>query len=1319
MGVTGLWTVVHPCARPVKIETLNKKRLAVDASIWIYQFLKAVRDKEGNALRNSHVVGFFRRICKLLFFGIKPVFVFDGGAPTLKRQTINNRKRRREGRRDDAVKTAGKLLALQMQRLAEEEEQKRKDESKTGRAKHTDVEEEPIPENLVYAEEAHMTTQERQQNRKFKKTDAYHLPELDRSMAEMGQPDDPRIMSVEELRMYAEQFSSGEDINVYDFSKIDFDSPFFTSLPASDRYNILNAARLRSRLRMGHSKEQLDAMFPDRMAFSRFQIERVAERNNLTQRLMHINSLDGDLDYGGVSRVAGEKGREYVLVKNDGVEGGWALGVVTNKDEGKIHKPIDLDKPVEEAEAEVSSDDEFEDVPIVGINRLPKAPAVDPATADILARNQERRRALYRSRRANGTRIPKTAISKDPESLFVADESETEEWEDVAEFAAQENLNVPNAIGDDDKDLQKAIAMSLQPDILSEAEEEDDFQEVFQQSRAEEARPFIKGSGMSIAHMANSRSNKVVPKSISAENSDDDEMDLQAALLESRRTRHKPKSPVQTSKTGSTHRPASASSSIPAKAPGFDGPLPFEKLDLGSSLLGKKKMEKLADDAAGGFEREPQEPQKKSAAPMPTWFSTTLEESLSAQREREEAEREREERERLEREALNEEFIFDEPLQLRKRDPPEVIDVDAPEHQTQRSIIQIDSSDEEKDSDNEMQGVTMNDSAELIQRLRTPSISPPENASSRTANPELPRPLVEESAQQSRANFRPAEDSPMAASKNVIRGSESIQDHETTAVLSDDEPLVWSESDSEEIAKDKHPQAVETDPVGGSMQMTLNDEMADASEEDEFEDVVVPAPQLIVPESTPPFLPVPPTAGTRGENIPEALTLLDRDLEVPPLDGPLVSAELQQEEEAYQDQYSDPEDEELFRQLAQEQEEHARFASTLNNRSLDQNIADYEKELKQLRNQQAKDRRDADEVTQTMVSECQQLLALFGLPYITAPMEAEAQCAELVHLGLVDGIVTDDSDIFLFGGTRVYKNMFNSAKFVECYLTSDLESEFGLTRQRLISIAQLLGSDYTEGLPGVGPVTALEILSEFDNLTDFKEWLNAVQLGQRSKQDDAASAFKKKFRKNATKVFVPSTFPDLRVEEAYHHPEVDSDPSAFVWGVPDLSALRSFLMATIGWTSDRTDEVLVPVIKDMNRRQNEGTQANITAFFDGGVGAGAFAPRRRAEGGSKRLETALHKIGQRARGNISAASDDTQAGEDEPQNAAATRSKPKGRKRITKSSASRTKPADLTHDHGEEGDFYEAAPKKKVRKVMKNTKGKGEKASNEDETELI
>lgn len=61
--------------------------MAIDSSIWIYQFQATMRDK-GRALVNAHVLGFLRRICKLLFYGIKPVFVFDGGAPALKRMTI-------------------------------------------------------------------------------------------------------------------------------------------------------------------------------------------------------------------------------------------------------------------------------------------------------------------------------------------------------------------------------------------------------------------------------------------------------------------------------------------------------------------------------------------------------------------------------------------------------------------------------------------------------------------------------------------------------------------------------------------------------------------------------------------------------------------------------------------------------------------------------------------------------------------------------------------------------------------------------------------------------------------------------------------------------------------------------------------------------------------------------------------------------------------------------------------------------------------------------------------------------------------------------
>ncbi|KAK8927495.1 hypothetical protein H634G_05242 [Metarhizium anisopliae BRIP 53293] len=1144
MGVNGLWTVVQPCARPTNLATLNRKRLAVDASIWIYQFLKAVRDKEGNALRNSHVVGFFRRICKLLWFGIQPVFVFDGGAPALKRATIQRRQRRREGRREDAVRTAGKLLAVQMQRVAVEEEERRKrvdDGDVAAREEEALREEIPDVSNIAYVDEIGMTHKEKMQSRRFHKQDAYHLPELEGGITPMGKSDDPRIMSIEELEEYARQFNNGEDINLYDFSKIDFDGDFFKSLPPPDRYNILNAARLRSRLRMGLSKDQLDDMFPDRMAFSRFQIERVKERNHLTQRLMYeVGMVGTDLTLGVNARVAGEKDREYILVKNEGVEGGWALGVVSKeKDIGEAHKPIDVDaiqvhyQTKNEQDAEEEDDADFEDVPIEGLNRLPK-PRPDFTAASLQTAQEiaERRQQYYGNR--------KDKLEEDQEmegSLFVGENNDQNI--PILEAAAQDRLHP-----EEEDDLNRAIAMSLknQHELDNESGNDDLFEDVpidqpeWTQKAVDAPRPIIGKGGSMIAHIVNNRANASVPKRNEAKDTtdSDSEDDMEALLAKSRMAKRAQPKPV-----------------IENKKNPFDGPLPFPKLDWGSSLFSKRPAQKdtkkvveagvahencAEDDMAGGFEVEKQVGDEP--APLPPWLvdDTDIRDSLKKQQD---AEREINAEDKLEAE---------EEKRLRRKE-------------IQDRMIEIDSS---SDDGSDIQIVEI---------------------------PPSPTPVADE-----------------ADGKQVPAEESQAQ----TPLGKRNSPAESPDSTFEDV---KSPPAAEN---------SLSPGLGNKSESPEplFEDV-------------PPAEPTITTPGKPTEN--DSSSSLFED--VPPVHPPASStanpateaddpfADIEYEE------FSDPEDEQLMAQMAEEAEEHARFASELNNKSAQQNREDYEKELRQLRNQQKKDRRDADEVTQVMVTECRALLRLFGIPYITAPMEAEAQCAELVRLGIVDGIVTDDSDTFLFGGTRVYKNMFNSNKFVECYIGKDLEKELSLSRDQLISLAQLLGSDYTEGLPGVGPVTAVEILSEFpgkSGLENFREWWTSVQSQSRPKEADAASPFRKKFRKTqATKLFLPPGFPNPAVHEAYLHPEVDDSAEPFQWGVPDLEGLRRFLMATIGWSKERTDEVLVPVIRDMNKRDVEGTQSNITRFFGGGVGAGAreaFAPRANKVKGSKRMAAAVEKL---------------------------------------------------------------------------------------------
>lgn len=81
--------------------------------------------------------------------------------------------------------------------------------------------------------------------------------------------------------------------------------------------------------------------------------------------------------------------------------------------------------------------------------------------------------------------------------------------------------------------------------------------------------------------------------------------------------------------------------------------------------------------------------------------------------------------------------------------------------------------------------------------------------------------------------------------------------------------------------------------------------------------------------------------------------------------------------------------------------------------------------------------------TKWFFSILQELLRLFGIPYIEAPMEAEAQCAVLDLTDQTSGTITDDSDVWLFGARHVYKNFFSQNKYVEYYQYVDFQNKLG------------------------------------------------------------------------------------------------------------------------------------------------------------------------------------------------------------------------------------------------------------------------------------
>ncbi|CAG9570902.1 unnamed protein product [Danaus chrysippus] len=105
MGILGLSKLIADIApmavKETEIKNYFGRKVAIDASMSLYQFLIAVRS-QGAQLTSvdgettSHLMGTFYRTIRLIEDGIKPVYVFDGKPPDMKSHQLNKRAERRE-----------------------------------------------------------------------------------------------------------------------------------------------------------------------------------------------------------------------------------------------------------------------------------------------------------------------------------------------------------------------------------------------------------------------------------------------------------------------------------------------------------------------------------------------------------------------------------------------------------------------------------------------------------------------------------------------------------------------------------------------------------------------------------------------------------------------------------------------------------------------------------------------------------------------------------------------------------------------------------------------------------------------------------------------------------------------------------------------------------------------------------------------------------------------------------------------------------------------------------------------------------------------
>lgn len=192
-----------------------------------------------------------------------------------------------------------------------------------------------------------------------------------------------------------------------------------------------------------------------------------------------------------------------------------------------------------------------------------------------------------------------------------------------------------------------------------------------------------------------------------------------------------------------------------------------------------------------------------------------------------------------------------------------------------------------------------------------------------------------------------------------------------------------------------------------------------------------------------------------------------------------------------------------------------------------------------------------------MIEESKKLLDLMGIPWLQAPSEGEATAAYLNSKGVVDYAASQDYDSLLFGATRLVRNVTISGKrklpnrnirvdvIPETVSLSDVLSENGITREQLIDIGILLGTDFNpDGFPGIGPATALKFIKKYSKIEEIPELIGKID------------------------------FDPNEIREIFLRPQLSTKEVSLESKPPDRDSLSQFLVAERDFSKERIEAAL-------------------------------------------------------------------------------------------------------------------------------------------------